>query len=126
MKSEQQLINSGWSSHYVNVHVHVDALWKAASMKARRQSKVANGSDLVFDGDGSLSRSMMIKTYNTLMMERICFDRVASEIVFQPCIQTPHSVARCAWFAAREEPNLHPRPADKKIEFGHVGHFLTY
>ena len=71
MKSEQQLINLGWSSDYVNVKVHVDALWKAACMKDRSQSEVMNVSDLVSDGDGSLSRSMETKATITVVKERI-------------------------------------------------------
>ena len=79
VKSEHPLINVGWSS--VNVNVHVKALWKAACMKARRQRKVMNVCGLVSDGDGSLSRRMTIKTYNTMMKVRIWIDRVASEFV---------------------------------------------
>ena len=41
------------------------------------------------DEDGFLSRSTMIKAKNTIMKERILINRVASEIVFQPLIQTP-------------------------------------
>ena len=41
-------------------------------------------SDLVSNGDGSLSRSMTTKAINTIMTERIWISRVASEIVFQP------------------------------------------
>ena len=48
-----------------------------------------SGNDIkVTDEDGSLSRSMMIKAKNTIMKERIWINRVASEIVFQPGIQT--------------------------------------
>ena len=37
-KNKQQLINLGWNSDRVNVHV--DALWKAFTMKARSPVKV--------------------------------------------------------------------------------------
>ena len=40
-----------------------------------------NLSDL---SDGDLSLSMMIKTYHTLMKERIWIDRAACEIAFHP------------------------------------------
>ena len=52
------------------MNVHVDAFWKAADVKAHRQSTVMNVGDLVSDGDGSLSSSMTIKTFNTIMKER--------------------------------------------------------
>ena len=48
-----------------------------------------SGNDVkVTDEDGFLSRSMMIKAKNTIMKERIWINRVASESVFQPGIQT--------------------------------------
>ena len=37
-KSKQQLVNLGWNSDSVNVHV--DALWKALNMKVRTPVKV--------------------------------------------------------------------------------------
>ena len=43
-KSKQQLVNLGWNSD--NVNVHVDALWKAVIVKARSPQKFMDVSDL--------------------------------------------------------------------------------
>merc|ERR1711916_348573 len=82
-KEKQKLVNLGWSSD--NVTVHVDALWEALTMKARSPDKFMDVSDVkVSDEDGYLSRSMTIKANNKIVKERIWINRVASEIVFQP------------------------------------------
>ena len=59
--------------------------------------------------DGSLSRGMMNKAMSTFMKERIWINRVATaRSCFSLSWRLQHSVAQCAWFTAREEPNLHP------------------
>ena len=93
-------------------------------MKARRLSKVMNVSELVSDGDGSLSRSMLIKTYNTLMKERIWLDRVASEIVFQPFHLDSGTPLHDARVLQLERNRIYQLMS--QTEFGHIGTFLTY
>ena len=83
--------------------------------------------DLVSDGDDSLSRSMMIKAKNALMKERIWIDRVASEIVLQPFIQTP--ALRCTMrvvHSSRGTAFASFPPAISLTGFGHIGNFLPY
>ena len=66
-------------------------------------------SDLVSNGDGSLSRSMTIKASNTVIRERIWISRLASEIVFQPMYSdtgAPLHDERVT--TVRKKPNLHP------------------
>ena len=54
-------------------------------MKARSPKKFMGVSDAIC---GFLSNCMMIIAKNTLVKERIWFNRVAGQFVFQPFIQT--------------------------------------
>ena len=106
-KEKQKLVNLGWSSD--NVTVHVDALWEALTIEARSPDKFMDVSDVkVSDDDGYFSRSMTINFNNKIVKERIWINRVVSEIVFQPLhpdTGAPSHDERV--IAVREEPNLH-------------------
>ena len=66
---------------------------------------VMNVSDLVSDGDGSLSRCMTISNVQHDHKGAKWINRVASEFGFQPFIDT---LASCCTMSMWEEPNLHP------------------
>ena len=76
------LVNLGWNSDYANVHV--DAFADVFSPQQHDDQRK-----------------------NTLMKERIRIDRMTSELVFQPCIQTPTPLRDECVLAVREELNLH-------------------
>ena len=73
------------------------------------RDKFMNASDEeVSDEDGRLSRSMTIKTINTIMTERIWINCAASEIVFQPLYpDTSDPLHDESVIGVREELDLH-------------------
>ena len=83
----------------MNFHLCLSApsnsLWEALEMRARSPDKFMDVSDVKMTGeDGFLSRSMMIKTKNIIIKERIWINRIAQrDHVFSICTQT---LFRCA------------------------------
>ena len=76
-------------------------------------------SDLVSNGDGSLSRSMTTKAINTIMTQRTWISRVASEIVIQPTYAdtgVPLHEERVT--TVRKKPNLHPELYQRDVTSG--------
>ena len=66
--------------------LNLDPVFGILSMSDRNPEE--SGIDESVTDEDFLSCSMMIKAKNTITKERIWINRVASEIVFQPGIQT--------------------------------------
>ena len=73
-------------------------------------------SDLVSNGDGSLSRSMTTKAINTIMTERIWINRVTCVSAY--VLKHWRSVARGACVNSVKKPNLHPELYQRDVTGG--------